>query len=428
MSSIAGLVRACPVLAPVDSVSYAAEVMLDPACGPFLSLPVLDAGKPVGVVTRHMLQQIFLSRYGRELHSRKSVGGIMNHDPIVVEADTPVEVASPQVTARIGFPIREDFIVTRNGRHEGVGMVVDLLKAMEDHVARRNAELDTALKQLKESQAHLIQSEKMASLGQMVAGVAHELNTPLGYVRGNVELVGAMAGNLREFARTNLELLELLENPDAEPEIIAGLIRQLRAEARNGQAAQLTDELSQLLEDTVFGCNQIAELVGSLKDFSRLDRQATENVNLKDCITQALVIARSVIKNKVQVFRDDADLPLVSCVPSQINQVLLNLVTNAAQAIEGSGKILIRTRAEGDHVTISVQDTGKGIPPDVIGRIFDPFFTTKPVGQGTGLGLSICFRIVQEHGGKIRVASVPGKGTRFLITLPLSAETAGSPA
>jgi signal transduction histidine kinase len=424
MSNVAELVRACPFIAPDESIARAAEIMLDPACGDFLSLPVIDGVTPVGIVTRHLLQNIYLSRFGRELHARKSVADVMGRKPILVEAGTPVEEASPHITARIGFPIREDFIVTRDGSYAGVGVVVDLLKAMERSIAHRNEEIAGAYRQLKESQIHLVQSEKMASLGQMVAGVAHELNTPLGYVRNNVELISALTAGMREIADANRQLLCLLDTPDADPAIIASFVSRMRDEAENGQAALLLDDLTQLLDDTLFGCGQIAELVSSLKDFSRLDRQSSENIDINECVRTALLIARNVIKDKAEVTQDLGALPVCRCVPSQINQVLLNLITNAAHAIEQRGRILIRTRSEAGQVTISIQDTGKGMTPEVMEKIFDPFFTTKPVGQGTGLGLSISYRIIQEHGGTIRVASQSGKGTRFLISLPLASSSA----
>jgi len=180
----------------------------------------------------------------------------------------------------------------------------------------------------------------------------------------------------------------------------------------------LVDDLSQLFGDTLFGLEQIGELVVGLKDFARLDRAMSEEVDLNDCIRSALLIARNSIKDKAEALLQLGELPPIPCAPSQINQVLLNLFTNAAQAIDGFGQILVKTWAEESAVFVSVQDNGRGMPAPVLARIFDPFFTTKAVGQGTGLGLSISFKIIQDHGGLIRVASEPGRGTRFLIRLP----------
>ncbi|MGY8832037.1 MAG: sensor histidine kinase, partial [Pseudomonadales bacterium] len=174
----------------------------------------------------------------------------------------------------------------------------------------------------------------------------------------------------------------------------------------------------QLFSDTLYGLAQIAELVVGLKDFARLDRAMSEEVDLNECIRSALVIARNGIKDKAETILQLGELPRIPCAPSQINQVLLNLLNNAAQAIDVFGQILVKTWADDSAVCLSVQDSGRGMPPEVLARIFDPFFTTKPVGQGTGLGLSISYKIIQDHGGQIRAASEPGRGTRFLIRLP----------
>ena len=183
-------------------------------------------------------------------------------------------------------------------------------------------------------------------------------------------------------------------------------------------------DMETLFGDTAFGLGQIGELVLGLKDFSRLDQAATDDVSLNDCVNNALLIARNALKNKVEVVRQLGEIPKISCVPSQINQVLLNLFTNASQAIEGQGRIVIKSWADEASVHLSVQDSGKGIAPENLKKIFDPFFTTKPVGEGTGLGLSITWQIIQQHGGRIRVASEVGKGTRFVISLPLRAMAA----
>ena len=180
----------------------------------------------------------------------------------------------------------------------------------------------------------------------------------------------------------------------------------------------LAEDLQQLFADTDYGLGQIAELVVGLKDFARLDRAMSEQVDLNDCIRSALLIARNNLKDRAEVLQQLGELPAIACAPSQINQVLLNLLNNAAQAIDGFGRILVKTWAEADDVLISIEDSGRGMSAEVQKRIFDPFFTTKAVGEGTGLGLSISFKIIQDHGGTIRVASVLGRGTRFVLRLP----------
>jgi signal transduction histidine kinase len=339
--------------------------------------------------------------------------------PLIVDLDTGLEEAAQHITARLQYPITEDFIlVDSQGRYRGLGTVLDLLKAMEARIAQRNRVLRKALVDLKESQVQLVQSEKMASLGQMVAGVAHELNTPLGYVKNNVQLLRELSALLFELAEAQAALADCLSDPDCDEARLA-MALETAADARAKAAPELlVEDFTQLFGDTLYGLEQIAELVVGLKDFARLDRAMSEEVDLNECIRNALVIARNGIKDKAETTLQLGELPRIPCAPSQINQVLLNLLNNAAQAIDGFGQILVKTWADDSAVFISLQDSGRGMPAEVLARIFDPFFTTKPVGQGTGLGLSISYKIIQDHGGQIRVASEPGRGTRFLIRLP----------
>ena len=289
---------------------------------------------------------------------------------------------------------------------------------MDARVAQRNRVLRQALVDLKESQAQLLQSEKMASLGQMVAGVAHELNTPLGYVKNNVQLLRELSEPLFGLAAAQARLGQCLNDPDCDEASLAQALQAAEQARQQAAPELLAEDLQQLYGDTLYGLEQIAELVVGLKDFARLDRAMSEEVDLNDCIRSALLIARNHIKDKFEVVQQLGEMPRIACAPSQINQVLLNLLTNAAQAIEGVGRIQIRSWVDAQGVHVSLQDNGRGMPPEVLAKIFDPFFTTKPVGQGTGLGLSISFKIIQDHGGLIRVASEPGRGTRFLIRLP----------
>lgn len=315
--------------------------------------------------------------------------------------------------------ITEDFaLVDEEGRYRGLGTVLDLLKAMEARIAQRNRVLRKALVDLKESQAQLVQSEKMASLGQMVAGVAHELNTPLGYVGNNLALLEELSDPLLRLADAQAALVDCLGDPQCDEARLAQALQAADAVRREAAVEQLREDLRQLFVDTRYGLGQIGELVSGLKDFARLDRAFSEEVDLNDCVRNAVLIARTAIKDKAEISSQLGELPLIACAPSQINQVLLNLLTNAAQAMERFGRILLKSWADERQVFLSVQDNGKGMPAEVLGRIFDPFFTTKPVGQGTGLGLSISYKIIQQHGGTIRVASEPGRGTRFLISLP----------
>jgi len=298
---------------------------------------------------------------------------------------------------------------------------------LERRVVERTRELSEALKQLKESEAQLIQSEKMSSLGQMVAGVVHEINTPLAYVKNSL---GSVAGRLQDLARLAAEtekLLDLLRSGAANPQELAeqfGLTERLIAQLR---AHHALEELDALAKDGQHGIGQISEIVGNLRNFSRLDRSKVASFNLNEGLDSTLAIARHELKHHA-VKKNYGDIPPITCSPSQINQVFLNLVNNAAQALgPGPGEIRITTRREGaGHVAVEVADNGKGIPPEVLPKIFDPFFTTKEVGKGTGLGLSIVYKIVEQHGGSISVDSSVGVGTRFTVVLPLQPPTSAA--
>ncbi|WKC39877.1 ATP-binding protein [Ectopseudomonas chengduensis] len=418
--------RAVKPLAASMSINEVADLFLAAEHRAFLSLPVVDErNRPLGLVSRATLQDIFMQRFGRDLRGRHPVGEVMNDAPLIVSLETSLEEAAKQVTAQLQYPITEDFIlIDAQGEYCGLGTVLDLLKAMEARVAQRNRVLRQALVDLKESQAQLLQSEKMASLGQMVAGVAHELNTPLGYVKNNVQLLRELSEPLFELAAAQARLGQCLSDPDCDEASLAQALQAAEQARQEAAPELLAEDLQQLYGDTLYGLEQIAELVVGLKDFARLDRAMSEEVDLNECIRSALLIARNHIKDKVEVVQQLGELPPITCAPSQINQVLLNLLTNAAQAIDGMGRIQIRSWADAQGVHVSLQDNGRGMPPEVLAKIFDPFFTTKPVGQGTGLGLSISYKIIQDHGGQIRVASEPGRGTRFLVSLPLPATVA----
>jgi len=298
-------------------------------------------------------------------------------------------------------------------------------ETLEQRVEERTAELQTALSSLKESETQLIQSEKMASLGQMVAGVAHEINTPLGYVRSSLETAESqLSGVLREFFQETMRLLDLMRSGEPSEDEIAECFASATSLADELNEAAVIDELTGLLRDGVHGVDHISEIVRNLKNFSRLDRSRVALFDIKDGIESTLLLAKNVLKSKRIVHRYGETLPIM-CAPSQINQVLLNLITNASQATsEENGQIVVVTRMQDpQHVAIEIMDNGSGIPEDVLPRIFDPFFTTKAVGEGTGLGLSIAYKIVQQHGGRIGVHSKVGVGTKFTLVLPVNQPT-----
>jgi signal transduction histidine kinase len=291
-------------------------------------------------------------------------------------------------------------------------------QTLEHRVVARTQELSEAMKHLKESEAQLIQSEKMSSLGQMVAGVAHEINTPLAYVKNSLGRVAEQLPSLRNTLDHSEKLIDLLKagnDPD-------GLSREFKHTATQIAALKqqhVIEELESLVKDGLFGTGQVAEIVGNLKNFSRLDRSKVSRFNLNDGLNSTLLLAKHMLKT-VEVNRNFGDLPEITCSPSQLNQVFLNLITNAVQALpDGSGTITLNSRVEGEGVAVDVVDNGKGIPKEILPKIFDPFFTTKEIGKGTGLGLSISYKIIQQHGGQIKVDSRVGLGTKFTVWLPL---------
>ncbi len=423
LDTIASLTLKIPAITPQTTVNDVAQLFLSEETKHLLSLPIIDDGKPIGLISRYDLNKVYLKMYGRELYGRQSITKLMTK-AVVVEKQQPIEAASQYITRHIRFPIMEDFVVTENEQYIGVGIVLDLLKAMEKRVLQRTKELSRAYQSLKESQAQLVQSEKMASLGQMVAGVAHEINTPLGYVRNNIEVTHGLFDQTKALIENYDKLVELLTAEDMDEETLGEQLELVSEMSEPFREDDLLESMQELFNDSLYGVDQIAELVLNLKDFSRLDQALTDNVNLNQCVDSALNIGKNILKYKVTVKKQYSELPPLKCAPSQLNQVFLNLLTNAAQAIKDKGFIWIKTWTENNWAHVSIQDNGKGIPPDVLKKVFDPFFTTKPVGEGTGLGLSISYKIIEQHHGQIKVASEVGKGTKFLISLPLNPDSA----
>lgn len=265
-------------------------------------------------------------------------------------------------------------------------------------MSARNSEL-TELEQtrskLEKAEAALVQSEKMASLGNLVAGVAHEINTPVGSIHSNSDLMVRALEKLRKI---------LHDAPELEGQ------REL---------TRILDALENVGRVNQTACQRIVSIVRSLKSFARLEEPECRQADIHEEIEAALTLVQHELKHRIEIVKDFGELPLVECVPNHLNQVFMNLLVNASQAIEDKGRICITTRLEGEHVRIEFQDSGCGIAGENIDKVFEPGFTTKAVGHGTGLGLSISYKIVRAHHGDLTVASEIGTGTTFTITLPV---------
>jgi signal transduction histidine kinase len=317
-----------------------------------------------------------------------------------------------------------------------------LLQARRGNLVLRagQTESEDELKRLQATQSQVIHTTKLASLGQMVAGVAHEINTPLGFVKSNVEVIGDLLDDYRTLVtQYDAAVQHCLQPVDlifgADKSSLDKLVKHVEEarrklfEARtNLEKSPLLKDAKELLTDASDGLGQLSSLVLNLKGFSRVDRDGMDSVDLNEGVESALMIAQHQLRDRIKVVKHLQPLPKVRCMPSQMNQVFLNLITNAGQAIEGDGTLTIESKSDGKQVEISFADTGSGIPDEILPKIFDPFFTTKPVGEGTGLGLSIVHKILKGHGGSIKVRTTPKKGSVFTLTLPADGAGAIKPA
>jgi len=292
--------------------------------------------------------------------------------------------------------------------------------SLEERVSERTQELSTAYDDLKESQVQLVQAEKMSSLGELVAGISHEINTPLWYLISNSTVLQERWQTVGEFCGIAENMIDGVKSQTDVKEAISRGLTNMQRILNDGLKEDI-DEARDLIQDSIEGLEELTELAQSLKDFSRLDRARYGEFNVNDGLDKTLLITKNRLKNKVTVHKHYGDVPTIHCSPSQINQVFLNLLTNAADAIQNSGDIVIRTITEGDTVRVSFADTGMGISADAMSKIRDPFFTTKDVGKGTGLGLSIVEQIITSHGGELLIESEAGKGTTVTVVLPIVA-------
>lgn len=306
--------------------------------------------------------------------------------------------------------------------YDGVLTDVTDLKGQQLILSANLAQQQKLNKRLEEANSQLLQSEKMASIGQLAAGIAHELNNPIGFVHSNL---GTLDGYLHDLMAI-IEADDKLITAEATPAEHQAIARRVREEH---DFSFLKSDIFSLVAESKDGLSRVKKIVQDLKSFSRVGEQEWQEADLHQGLDSTLNIVWNELKYKCKVIKEYGDIPPVFCLISQLNQVFMNLLVNAGHAIETQGSITIRTaRKDDDKVCVEIIDTGKGIAPEHINRIFEPFFTTKPVGKGTGLGLSLSYSIIERHHGRIEVSSQPGVGSTFRVILPIHPPADDAPA
>ena len=291
----------------------------------------------------------------------------------------------------------------------------DARKKTEERMKMINSELTKAYAELKQAHSQILQQEKMASIGQLAAGVAHEINNPVGFIMSNLNSLQKYNNRFCEFIKIQEEVIREL----SDSEMPVNIANKLDEHRKSLRIDYITDDTHDLIRESIEGAERVKRIVQDLKSFSRVDETEVKLSDINSGIESTVNIVWNELKYKTTLHKEYGDIPMTKCNLGQLNQVFMNILVNSAQAIEKQGEITIKTWQDNGDINVSISDTGCGIPKDKINRIFDPFFTTKEVGKGTGLGLSIAYDIVKKHNGSISVESEVEKGTTFTIKIPV---------
>ncbi len=367
----------------------------------------------------YLTRNLYKLREATNTMSENLKQGIYENESPVIESNDELEDLSRSFD-NLNHTLKQE----HQRRQQYENDLIELNATLEKRVAHRteqlkqqNDSLEQANQELALAQQKLVQSEKMASVGQLAAGVAHEINNPLGFVTSNL---GTLNDYLTDYQRI-CDLAQALPGTDVES--LPDALNTLQHLLKEIELEYLHEDCKDIVSESIGGLKRIADIVADLKQFSHVDGHSLEPASINDCIKAALNMVNNEIKYHCRVHTELAELPDIPLNPGKVVQVITNLLINGSQAIEGKGDIFVSTRLiverQPHQVEVRVKDTGKGIADDILTKIFDPFFTTKPVGKGTGLGLSVSYDIMQEHHGHIDVSSSLGEGTEFVLSFPV---------